>query len=289
LNPIPSVETLQITVLVEDSVSMWKADLIAKHGISLLIEASVAGTTSRILMDAGPPPDIALKNADIIGVDMRKVDGIVISHGHYDHTGALLEILKRIGAAVPVVAHPKAFRPKFVYKPNLKFIGSAFDQSSVKANGATLLLARNSVKITDGVMTSGEIARDSGFEKTEGFFTVEDDCLIEDPMVDDQALFIKVKDQGLVVITGCAHSGIINTVRHAQKITGVKEVYALVGGFHLAEADDKRIQASINELVRINPKSIYPGHCTGSKAIHELSNILQDRCRPIQTGDVIQL
>jgi 7,8-dihydropterin-6-yl-methyl-4-(beta-D-ribofuranosyl)aminobenzene 5'-phosphate synthase len=285
----PSVEKLRITLLVEDSVSMEKPDLIAKHGLSFLLGASVAGTISRILVDAGPPPDIALQNADVINTDMREVDVIVISHGHYDHAGGLLKILERVGRPVPIVTHPRVFSPKFVCKPSLRFIGLEFNQPSIESAKGVLLLARNSVKILDGVVTSGEIARETTFEKAVGFWTVEDERFIEDQIIDDQALFVNVKDKGLVVITGCAHSGIVNTVKHAQKITGINNVYAIVGGFHLAKSNDRRIQASIDELSRVNPKSIHPCHCTGFKAIHRLAEVFKDRCKPIQTGDTIEL
>jgi 7,8-dihydropterin-6-yl-methyl-4-(beta-D-ribofuranosyl)aminobenzene 5'-phosphate synthase len=283
------VDRLKLTILVEDSVSMEKPDLIAKHGLSFLVETRIADANSKILMDVGPPPDIAFQNADIVNADVRKVDAIVISHGHYDHAGALLEILKRIGQPTLVVTHPKAFDPKFACKPNLKFIGLEFDQSQVRAAGGRLLLARNPIKIANGVTTSGEVVRETSCEETEEFWTVEDEHFIKDPIIDDQALFIDLNDKGLVVITGCAHSGIINTVKHAQKITGINHVYAIIGGLHLAKTDEDTIQASINELLRINPKSIYPCHCTGSKAIHNLLNSFLDRCKPIQTGDVIEL
>ena len=286
---MPSVENLRVTVLVEDSVGMNKPDIIAKHGLSLLVETTVEGVPSRILMDAGPPPDIALRNADLINVDMQEFATIVISHGHYDHTGGLIKILRRINQPIPVVAHPKVFSPKFVFKPNLKFIGLGFDRSSIREAGGQLLLAKNSVTIMNGVVTSGEIVRESPFEKTEGFWTVIDERFVEDPLIDDQALLINVRDRGLVVLTGCAHSGIINTVRHAQKITGINEVWAIVGGFHLDKADDKRIQASIDELVRINPKSIYPCHCTGMKTIRKLLDSFGHQCKPVQTGDIIEL
>ena len=285
----PSVEKLKITLLVEDSVSMEKPDLIAKHGLSFLVEASVAGTISKILVDAGPSPDIALQNANTINADVRNVDAIVISHGHYDHAGGLLKILERIDRPVPVVAHPGVFSPKFVCKPSLRFIGLDFNQSSIRSAKGVLLLARNSVKILDGVLTSGEIARETTFEKAEGFWTVEDERFIEDQIIDDQALLVNVKDKGLVVITGCAHSGIVNTVKHAQKITGINIVYAIAGGLHLAKSNEKRIQVSIDELTRVNPKSIYPCHCTGFKAIHRLAEVFKDRCKPIQTGDTIEL
>ena len=286
---MPPVDRLKLTVLVEDSASLKKSDLIAKHGLSLLIETSVAGVDSRILMDTGPPQDIALQNANMIGADIQQVDATVISHGHYDHAGGLIEILRCIRRPVPVVAHPLVFSPKFTLSPNLKFIGLNFDQSSVTAAGGILLLARNPVRIASGVMTSGEVARQTTFEKAEGFWKVEDERFVEDLIIDEQALLINVKEKGLVVITGCAHSGMINTLKHAKKTSGIDDIYAIVGGFHLARANDDRIQATLEELVRMDPKTVCPCHCTGSKATHRLLSSFGDDCRPVHTGDVVEL
>jgi 7,8-dihydropterin-6-yl-methyl-4-(beta-D-ribofuranosyl)aminobenzene 5'-phosphate synthase len=248
----------------------------------------MAGAETRILMDTGPPPNIALHNAIAMRARLRELDAIVISHGHYDHIGGLLQILKRSSRFIPVVAHPKVFGPKYAFKPNLQFIGPGFDQPSVKAAGGVLVLARNPVMITAGVTTSGEIARETDFEKTEGFWTIEDDRFVEDAMNDEQALLINVKDKGLVVITGCAHSGIINTVRQAQKTSGVADLYGVVGGLHLEKAGDTRIKQSVDELSRIDPKVIYPCHCTGSKVIRRLFD-LRRNCTRIQTGDTLEL
>ena len=235
---MPPVDRVRLTVLAEDTVNKRRSHLVAKHGLSLLVETTVAGASTRILMDAGPPPNVALRNATAMRARVRELDAIVISHGHYDHIGGLLQILKRSSRRIPIVAHPKVFGPKFAFKPNLQFIGPDFDQSSVKAAGGILVLARNPVMIAAGVTTSGEIARETNFEKTEGFWTVEDDRFVEDPMNDEQALLINVKDKGLVVITGCAHSGIINTLKQAQKTSSVDDIYAVVGGLHLEKAAD---------------------------------------------------
>jgi 7,8-dihydropterin-6-yl-methyl-4-(beta-D-ribofuranosyl)aminobenzene 5'-phosphate synthase len=284
-----SVEKLKLTVLVEDSVNVEKADLTAKHGLSFLVETKIQGTDLKILMDAGPPPDIAVQNADTMRTEIRDVNVIVLSHGHYDHVGGLLKVLERVGRQTLIVAHPEAFNPKFAYRPNLKFIGPNFSQSSVKTAGGVMLLARNSVKIANGITTTGEIARETAFEEVKGFWTVEDERFVEDKIMDDQALLVNVRNKGLVVITGCAHAGIINTVKHAQKMVGVKDVYAIIGGVHLEKADGKKVQASVDELVKINPQSIYPCHCTGSKAISRFLSFFGDRCKPIQTGDIVEL
>jgi 7,8-dihydropterin-6-yl-methyl-4-(beta-D-ribofuranosyl)aminobenzene 5'-phosphate synthase len=286
---MPSLERLKVTVLVDDSPSTHEHRLKAKHGLSLLIETRAAGTDSRILMDTGPTPSIALQNADILGIEMEKIDIVVLSHGHYDHTGGLIGILKRIDRPVPVVAHPGVFSPKFAYKPSLQSIGAECDRSLVRDAGGVLVLARNPVRIMNGAMTSGEIQRQTPFEDARGFWTVEGECFIADPIIDDQALFINVTNKGLVVITGCAHSGIINTARQGVKVTGVEDIYAIIGGLHLEKAEDSRIRASVDGLSEIDPAAVYPCHCTGSKAIGRLLDSFKDRCRPLHTGDVFEI
>jgi 7,8-dihydropterin-6-yl-methyl-4-(beta-D-ribofuranosyl)aminobenzene 5'-phosphate synthase len=285
---MPPVDRVRLAVLAEDTVNKRRPHLVAKHGLSLLVETTMAGVETRILMDAGPPPNVALRNATAMRARVQELDAIVISHGHYDHIGGLLQILKRSSRRIPILAHPKVFGPKFAFKPNLQFIGPDFDQSSVKAAGGILVLARNPVMIAAGVTTSGEIARETDFEKTEGFWTVEDDRFVEDPMNDEQALLINVKDKGLVVITGCAHSGVINTIRQAQKTTGVDDLYAVVGGLHLEKAADARIKETVEEFSRIDAQVIYPCHCAGSKVIDRLRELRRD-CRRIQTGDTLEL
>jgi 7,8-dihydropterin-6-yl-methyl-4-(beta-D-ribofuranosyl)aminobenzene 5'-phosphate synthase len=283
-----SIETLKVTVLVEDSVNVKKPNLIAKHGLSLLVETKLAGVNSRLLMDVGPGPDIALRNADMIDMDMKKIDSIMLSHGHYDHTGALLAVLKHIDHSIPIIAHPNVFNPKFSYKPALTTIGMQFDVPDIRAVGGELLLTRDSIVFLNGVFSSGEILRKTSFEEVKGFWTVECNRFIKDNVIDEQALFINVREKGLVILTGCAHAGIINTVRHAKRVTGINDVYAVIGGFHLGQADDVRIQKSIEELKKYDLKRIYPCHCTGKKAISQLSKSFGDLCIPIHTGDTIE-
>jgi 7,8-dihydropterin-6-yl-methyl-4-(beta-D-ribofuranosyl)aminobenzene 5'-phosphate synthase len=239
-------------------------------------------------MDAGPPPNVALNNADLLKVDLLSLDGIVISHGHYDHLGGLPEILKRIRKPTPIIVHPLAFAPKFSLTPNLKFIGADFDQRTLKELLGVLLLARNSVPVTTGVITSGEISRETSFEKVEGFWTVENQHFIQDQMADDQALIVNLREKGLVIQSGCGHSGMINTVRHAQKMTGVEKIHAIMGGCHLANANQERLQATVDELLKIQPDRLYPCHCTGPKAINKFLESFGERCKAAHTGDIIE-
>jgi 7,8-dihydropterin-6-yl-methyl-4-(beta-D-ribofuranosyl)aminobenzene 5'-phosphate synthase len=152
-----------------------------------------------------------------------------------------------------------------------------------------MLDCRGPVAFAPQAMSTGGVPRLESFEKVEGFWTVRDGQYCQDEIPDDQALAVSLPGKGLVVITGCAHAGIINTIRHAQKITEVEELYAVIGGFHLMGADEKRIDATAEALCELDPAIIRPGHCTGQKAVCQLEEMLGGRCRPLAVGDSILL
>ncbi len=281
------VRKAKFTVLVEDSKSATREGLIAKHGLSFLIEGKTDGEKFSLLMDTGPSSDIVLHNTEAMGIDLVIIDAIFLSHGHYDHTGGLIGILKSIKKRIPVIAHPQIFDAKLKLKPMVKFIGAPFKPRDVEASGGVLLLARNSVTIAKGIITTGETEKITTFEKVKDFWTINEERFVEDPMPDDQALTIEIDRKGLVIVSGCAHSGIINTIRQAQKVTGVDKIYAVLGGFHLTKADNETIQSTVEELVEIDPEIVAPCHCTGLKAVHQLARAFGNRCRPLRTGDVI--
>ncbi|MGB9619513.1 MAG: MBL fold metallo-hydrolase [Armatimonadota bacterium] len=281
---------MRLTVLVDDFKNQLQSELAAKHGLSFFIELKAGGHTTNLLMDTGPSADIVMQNAQKLGIELRKVDSIVLSHGHYDHTGGLLGILKHIGRKVPVIAHPGALEPKFVMKKKrLKKAGIPFQASELKKSGGILILKRGQTSIMPGVLVSGEIKRTSQLERVKGFKTTKGGKLVDDHMIDDQALFVTVRSKGSVIITGCAHAGLINTIKQAQKATGSKRVHAVIGGFHLANASAKRIGATVGELQRAGVKAIMPCHCTGEKAIAKFIEVFGEKCRQLRTGDVVSL
>lgn len=282
------VDGMRLTLLVDDSKNLIRPELTAKHGASFFIELKGGGKTTNLLMDTGPSSDIVLQNAQKLNIDLKKVDSIVLSHGHYDHTGGLLGILEHVGGKVPIVAHPEALRPKFVAKKRLKKAGIPFRVSELEKSSGILTLKRGLTSIAPGVWASGEIKRASPFEKVKGFKIVRRGKLVKDYMLDDQALFVVVKRKGLVVVTGCAHAGLINTIKQAQKVTGSSGVYAVVGGFHLAGASGGRINATIEELQKAGVKVVMPCHCTGKRAITKFSKVFGKKCNQLRTGNVVK-
>lgn len=282
------IESLKVTVVVENTARMGVEGVLGKHGFCALIEAKNKDYTVKVLLDAGPSPDVLLNNLKALNLDLSGLDVIVVSHGHYDHTGGLLEVLKMVEKPIPVIIHPDGLKPKFSSKPKLRYIGNPFKESDIEAEGGILVKVKNPVTIIDGLTTTGEIERATPYERPKSFWTVEDGRYVEDLILDDQALAAKLTGKGLVVITGCAHSGIVNTILHSMKLTGSNRVHAVLGGFHLVDADDERLIKTVERLRELGVETLRPGHCTGSKAVNLLTNVFGGRCKPLNAGDVIE-
>lgn len=283
------LQALRITIVVENSATIRNSSVWAQHGLSILLELGFGLDRMKLLMDTGTSSSVMLHNADALNIDLSEIDLISLSHGHYDHTGGLMGVLHRRKSRIAVLAHPDIFAPKLKARPTLKFIGLPFNRAEAEAAGAIFLEARNPVAIAPGFTTTGEVPRIESFEKVEGFWTVKDGQYCQDIIPDDQSLAVNISSKGLAVVTGCAHSGIINTIRYAQKITGVEKLYAVIGGFHLMDADEGRIEATAKALKELDPAIVRPGHCTGQKAVCRLQEALGERCRPLAVGDSIQL
>jgi len=279
---------LRITTLSENAAIM--GNFLAEWGLSILIETDEVN----ILLDTGRSIS-ATYNADTLGIDLNKIDKIVLSHSHYDHTGGLREMLRRIRKEeVEVIAHPHIWVNRYNRregKPD-KFMGMPFPRQELENFGATFNMTTKPVKITDNITTSGEVPMVTDFEKvafgkTERFIK-EDTGLKPDELLDDQAIFINT-EQGLVVITGCAHRGIINTLYHAQQITGVKSIQAVIGGAHLKDAPEERIWLTIAALKELNIQKLGLCHCTDLPAIMLMAHEFGEKFFFNNAGTVIEL
>jgi 7,8-dihydropterin-6-yl-methyl-4-(beta-D-ribofuranosyl)aminobenzene 5'-phosphate synthase len=253
--------------------------LLGEHGLSLLVKVYQGGETHTVLFDTGYTGIALFHNAELLGIDLEEIEALVLSHAHMDHTGAVNVFLDRIGRAVPLVLHPEAFHyPRFlVLKSGER---QRFPRTLVKAEierrNLEILESKAPLLIAgDAILVSGEVERTTDFEKGIPYAYMEKNGEeVKDTFLDDQALILNLKGKGLVVISGCSHSGIVNTVFHARKTTGVERVYAVLGGFHLSGPTYEPIlENTIQALKEIDPKILIPMHCTGWNTIHLLAEV----------------
>ena len=251
--------------------------LLAEHGLCLLVKVRQGTEKHTIMFDTGYNNLGVLHNMDILGVDPNEMEAIVLSHAHMDHTGSLHAILGKISHPIPLVVHPDAFLyPRFIEEKDgskkrfpRTLVRKDFDQGNVKIHES-----KTPTPILDGaILVTGEVERTTAFEKGMPNALLEKNGRLEpDPIKDDQALVINLKEKGLVVISGCSHAGIINTVLYAKKLTGVEKVYAVMGGFHLSGAFYEKIsEKTVDRLKALAPAVVIPMHCTGRKAMELLS------------------
>lgn len=262
---------------------LFPGGLIAEHGLAFLVEVEADGRGRTVLMDTGSSQAL-LNNLSRLKIETEKIDAIVISHGHPDHTGGLLPLLKDLNRSVPVIAHPDAVRPS-VWIRSLGRVRGPYlppSEGQVEEAGGRLILTKGAFPLFTGTVTSGEAERREEYEGLSRVYYVREETMEESPIRDDQSLVVRVKDKGLVVLSGCGHSGIVNTVRHAQRLAEVGRVYAVLGGFHLVNASDMRMDRTIEALRSIGPKILSPMHCAGfkfmSRVAHELPESFVQNC-----------
>jgi 7,8-dihydropterin-6-yl-methyl-4-(beta-D-ribofuranosyl)aminobenzene 5'-phosphate synthase len=253
---------LQITTLSENTAGL--RNLLGELGLSILVETEGLN----ILFDTGQSIS-ASHNADILGIDLSQVNKIVLSHGHYDHTGGLKQILRRIGKKrMEIIAHPDIWAVKYKRREGQEdeYIGILFHRQTLESLGAHFNLTKEPVRITDNIMTTGEIPMVTDYEEIEPHLQVKEGKRFKpDKLLDDQALIINT-EPGLVVILGCAHRGIINTLYHAQRLTGVKKIHAVLGGCHLTDASEERVWLTIAAIKELGVQRLGVCHCTGLPA-----------------------
>jgi len=262
---------LQITTLSENTAGL--GNFLGEWGLSILVET--AGL--KILFDTGQSIS-ASHNADLLGIELGKINKIVLSHGHYDHTGGLRQILHQMRKEIEIIAHPDIWQAKYAAgQDEARYIGIPFHRQTLESLGARFNLTKKPVRINDNIITSGEIPMVTDYEEIEPSLVVKEGKRFKpDKLLDDQALIIKT-EAGLVVILGCAHRGIINTLHHARKLTGVKTIYMVLGGCHLIAATEERIWLTIAALKELGVQRLGVSHCTGPVASAIMAQEFGDR------------
>jgi 7,8-dihydropterin-6-yl-methyl-4-(beta-D-ribofuranosyl)aminobenzene 5'-phosphate synthase len=275
-------DNIRITVLVENSVH--RQSLVAEHGLSFHVQC---GERS-LLFDTGQT-NLAVINADTLRLPLDHLEAIVLSHGHYDHTGGVPSVFDAV-PSVRVYLHPAALEKKFSRnaKGQLREIGmSDCVKQSIRQRAGGFNQTKGRTEIVEGVFATGEIPRATTYEDTGGAFFLDAECTRPDPLIDDQALAIDL-GHSVVLLLGCAHSGVVNTLNHVHHLTGGKPVSALIGGMHLGSAGDERIQQTIARLRDTQLEMLAPAHCTGWPASAKLWQAFPDIFRPAGVGTVFE-
>jgi len=269
-----TVKSVKVTTLADNVV--YDKRLLGQFGFSAFLEVRTHdGKKHFIIFDTGLKKGGLLYNVEALKLDLSPVEFIVLSHGHNDHTSATVELLRKSKQRVKVVAHPYAFLPRFIVKKGKREhhgIPPKERRKDMEEAGAQVIEATRPTEIIPGVTTSGEIERVNMFEKFRWKAkTVINGKQVKDRILDDQALFINLKGKGLLVLYGCAHAGLINTIEHALKVTEEKRVYGFIGGTHLVGSKEDRLNETIKKLAEYDLKLVSPAHCTAHKSIVRLN------------------
>ena len=277
-------DSLEIVTLSENTAR--GRGILGEWGLSILVKAA----DCRILLDTGAGLSAA-HNADPLGVDLTGIDAIVLSHGHYDHTGGLAAVLARIGREIRVVAHPEVWGRKYGRNKTTgkyRYAGIPFSREALEDLGARFELSREPTWLSEDVAAGGEEPMKTDFEEVaDGLFVKEGDRFVPDPVIDDQSLFLRT-ELGLVVILGCAHRGMINIVEYGRELMGQDRVYLVLGGTHLVAASDAQLEQTIDALCRLEVAWIGVSHCTGQRQAARLMHVFGDRFFFNNAGSVLR-
>jgi 7,8-dihydropterin-6-yl-methyl-4-(beta-D-ribofuranosyl)aminobenzene 5'-phosphate synthase len=270
--------TIEITVLVENTAR--GRGITGEHGLAYWIETPAG----KVLFDTGQGM-VLEKNALACGKRLEELDSVVLSHGHYDHTGALQAVLGYAPGAT-VTFHPDALKRRYSRGADgsIPPVDEVYlTEGGLAASGARCIQNRNPIEIVQGLFASGEIPRETGYEDTGGDFYLDAKGSVEDPICDDQSLYFLSRD-GLVLILGCAHAGVVNTMRRVMHLAGTSRVHAVIGGMHLLHAGPERMEKTIAEFRSMGLEMLAPCHCTGLAAVAAFWNAFPGKCVEAHAG-----
>jgi len=275
--------SVRITTLCDNMTS--ERGILAEHGLSLLLETD----DQTILLDTGQTSTV-LHNAQTLGVDLSRISTVILSHGHFDHTGGLRDLVRCI-PDLTVVAHPDIWSNKYIIRRDKppRYVGLPFVWDELDGRGVKFQFSSQPTPIGQHVWVTGQIPRVTAFEQVnKELYIKEKEIWYPDPVWDDQSVAIAT-DSGLVVALGCAHSGIVNTLTYARQITGEERIYAVVGGTHLGPASAEQLRATIAALDAFDIQKLGVSHCTGPRAAAALASAFGDRFFYNGAGTVIEL
>jgi 7,8-dihydropterin-6-yl-methyl-4-(beta-D-ribofuranosyl)aminobenzene 5'-phosphate synthase len=296
---IPEVDRLRVTVITDNYYDSLRPgtsfaeryrvgpreSILAEHGLSCHFEIVSDGRARGFMFDYGLDSASIINNMDLLEINVGKVMAFGLSHGHFDHWGGLIGFLihhaSKIMKGTPLYVGEEAFGHRYSIRPGTvepQDIGQLKRGYVDRIGILKIIEIKEPREVIPGVYLTGNIERVTKYEKGSPALLVKrDDALEHDLFPGEQAVMCNVKGKGLVVLSGCAHAGIVNTVKHVQKVTGVEKVHAVIGGFHLVNADTDTIEKTLADLKEIAPDHLIPAHCTGFEAIKLFSTEMADQ------------
>lgn len=276
----------KVTVVIDNMVPTHASKpFLGEHGLSMLLEFD----GRRLLIDTGQTAAVA-HNLGLLGFAPSSFDAIVLSHGHYDHAGGLPHVLERAGRRLPVFVHAEAFGEKYsVSRGERRFVGIPMRVERLAGLGADFQSVEASLEWAPGLWISGSVPRVTDFETGDARLVAPDagkGCDCQDPLTDDMALFCRTP-RGLVVVSGCTHSGLVNVVRHGLALTGCTRLHGWIGGTHLGPVGAIQQDATLAQLVDFAPDFVAANHCTGFAMMARLQAAFGERFIPAFVGTEI--
>ncbi len=274
---------MRITLLVDNETV--RSDLQAEHGLALWIDTGA----HRVLFDTGSSPGL-VSNALQLGIDLARTDAIALSHGHYDHSGGLAAVLA-LAPHARLYLHADALRSRYSIHPArpAREIGMPDDiRRAVETHQGPVIWVDGTTPVCPGVALTGPVLRTTSYEDTGGPFFLDADARLRDLLIDDQSVWLNTP-KGLVVLLGCAHSGVVNTLQSVKRASPSAKLHAVIGGMHLANADTTRLYRTAAYLQAQGLALVGPCHCTGAAAVQYLTRALPGKVVPLHAGDTLDL
>lgn len=289
-----AIEEVEIQVLVDNNASLGR--LLGEGGFSALVLVKYDDSSKfSFLFDTGGGTPALDYNLKVMEKDLSSIEMIILSHGHWDHVGGTMKVISKIGKKVPVLCHPDALLHKiFTAKNGKRYeigIHEYYNESELETK-TEVIVTTEPYNVTDGVTTTGVVPRTNDFEELTGnlqkIVTVRDGKEAPDLIEDDLSVIFHLKDDSVVILTGCCHSGIVNTINHAVTLNGSSSVVGIVGGLHLHDASKERLTKTIENLRQYPLTTIGACHCTGLKGRSALMNAFEGPFKDVGVGSVLK-